>query len=143
MLQIFVHHNSFLVFLWSPSASILLDFLLAFVLILWTLADHIILRAKRLIFVRFWSFVIVWFFLIFSKMINVESMANLIGPWFIKLRRKSWSWSYFNILRPFKFSWEKNMIFLDFIKFEFHFDKTLLICEEFYYKKSNNFQLNF
>ena len=113
------YHNNFLVFLWSPCASILLDFLLAFVLIdliLWTLADHIILKARRLIFVWVWSFVTVRFFLFFSKMINVESLANMIGSWLVNFHWRSWSWSHFNILSPFKFSWKKFWFWLIFFR---------------------------
>ena len=142
------YHNSFLVFLWSPCASILLDFLLAFDLIdliLWTLADHIILRARRLIFIRNWSFVTDIFFF-FSKIINMVSLAYMSGPRFFNFHRRWLSWSHFNILSLFKFSRKKLILFdifstlsnLNFIS------KKLLIFEKnSSYKKPNNFQWHF
>ena len=127
------YHNSFLVFLWSPSASILFDFLLAFVLIalndliLWTFADHIIFRVKRLIFVWVWSFVTVWFlsssvrwsmwkvWLIWLEL----GLPAFIGDNDLDLISTSCVLSNF-LLKNSDFAW----YFFDSIKFEFHFEET-------------------
>ena len=134
LLQIFLHHNSFFVFFsWYPSASIL-ERLLAGFGSLWSQTLNLRwpyhLQSKMTHFCMSLIFSdCLKFCIFFSKMINVGSLANIIGSRLAKLYRRSWSWSHFNILRPFKFSFLKipefASYFSDSIKFEFHFEEAL------------------
>ena len=46
----------------------------------------------------------------------MESLANMIGSWLVNFHWRSWSWSNFNILSPFKFSWKKFWFWLIFFR---------------------------
>ena len=86
------------------------------------------------------------FFLFFSKMINVQSLANIIRSWLASFQRRSWSWSHLNVLHPIKF-FEKILILLDISStpsdLNFILKKLFKFARNYNYKKPNNFQWSF
>ena len=106
LLLIFLHHNKILAVLWFPFASILERLLVGFRSHNLNLRWPYHLQSKKTYFCLSLILRNCLIFLFFSKMINVESLVNMIGSWLANFHLRSWSWFHFNILRPFKFSWK-------------------------------------